>query len=71
MSDEFETFVMYYTAFHEGEFSLAEMKEALLLDLGADGFAKALAAFKAKRLEREAAGAKGILYDDLKKEKKS
>jgi hypothetical protein len=66
MSDEFETFALYYTAFHEGEFSLAAMKEALLLDLGADGFAKALADFKAKRLEREAAGVKGTLYDELK-----
>ena len=66
MSNEFDTFVMYYTAFHEGEFSLTEMKEALLLDLGADGFAKALADFKAKRLERLAAGVKGTLYDELK-----
>jgi len=67
MCVEFDTFMLYYTAFHEGEFSLVEMKENLLNELGADGFAKALFDFKAKRRELDT---KITLYDELKKEKK-
>jgi hypothetical protein len=53
---ELDTFVLYYTCWHEGEFSLTEMRSALIADIGEDGFRLALAEFKKLRLEREKNG---------------
>lgn len=69
MGDPFETFVLYYTAWHENEFSLSELKNLLLEELGTEGFEQALHTFKAKRLERYAEGDKRTLYDVLKEVK--
>lgn len=63
MDNNFDTFVLYYTAFHEGELTLAELKEMTLADIGEEGLKAALATFRSKRLEREAAGDKRTLYD--------
>lgn len=66
----FEAFVLYYTAFHEGELNIKEFKEMLLADVGEEGLKEALAIFKQKREERLAAGDKRTLYDATKVEKK-
>lgn len=66
MSPAYETFVLYYIAWHDKEFSLAEMKISLLSELGLDGFAEALGEFKAKRKEREAAGDYRTLFETMK-----
>lgn len=69
MADPFETFVLYYTAWHEHEFSLPELKTLLLEELGTEGFESALHTFRTKRLERKSVGDKRTLYDALKEVK--
>ncbi len=62
MEDEnYETFHLYYTAWHEGEFkSLKELRAALVGDIGEDGLTKALVAFRHKRQDMMLHGAGGM-----------
>ena len=46
MNIELETFLLYYTCWHEGEFPLAEFKKSLLDEIGAEGLKSALNQFK-------------------------
>jgi uncharacterized protein YqgQ len=64
MDANFEAFVLYYTAFHEYELNTKELKEMLILEIGEEGFAKALVIFRQEREreKREAAGDKRTLY---------
>lgn len=63
-----ETFILYYIAWHENEFSLVEMRELLIGELGEAGFVQVLAEFKTQRLAREAAGDLRTMYRILKDE---
>lgn len=65
MDNNFETFVLFYTAWNEGEMSLQEMREMLVVEIGEAGLSAALAIFREKRLEREAAGVFKTLYDTM------
>lgn len=67
MDSKFDAFVLYYTAFHDFEINIKELKEMLLLEIGEDGLQEALVVFKQKRLEREAAGDKRTYYEATKK----
>lgn len=62
----FEAFVLYYTAWQDGEISLSDMKEFILAEVGEEGMAEALNVFRQKRLEREAQGVKMTLYEYTK-----
>lgn len=53
---EHETFVLYYVCWHEGEFSLTEMRRLLVIEIGEDGLRIALAEFRKRRLERQQTG---------------
>lgn len=69
MDQNFETFLLYYISWHEGEMTLAELKEMVIADIGQEGLTDALGTFRSKRLEREAAGDKRTLYDAEYKKK--
>lgn len=60
MSHAFDTFLLYYASWHEGEFGLFEMKAQMLADLGRDGYNNAVAAFseKLRELDEEQKGVK-------------
>lgn len=62
MDANFEAFVLYYTAFHEYELNTKELKEMLILEIGEEGFAKALIIFRQEWEKRQAAGDKRTLY---------
>lgn len=70
MDNNFETFVLFYTAWHEGEMSLKDMREMVVAEIGEAGLTLAIEQFRAKRLEREAAGIFCTLYDTIKAEEK-
>jgi len=56
MSPELEAFLLYYTCWHEGDFSLADMRTSLVEEIGEDKIKIALFEFKELRLEREKNG---------------
>jgi hypothetical protein len=62
----FDTFFLYYSSYHEGEFSLRDMKDMLLTELGEEGLKRAVAVLREKRLAREATGVFTTLYRHLK-----
>lgn len=66
MDANFETFSLYYTAFHEFEFTTKELKEMLISEIGEEGFKQALITFRQKREERQAVGDKRTLHDVMK-----
>jgi hypothetical protein len=56
VSNELETLLLFYVSWHEGEFTLSEMRQSLLDELGEAGFLLALQHFSLARLERESRG---------------
>lgn len=68
---EYDAFMLYYTCWHEGEFSLLEMKQLLIDEIGQDGLTIAIAEFKKHRSERENNGDFRILYKVIKSEEES
>ena len=64
-NNNFETFVLYYTLWHEGDGTIYDMKKHVIAEIGEDGFAEAIEIFRQKRLEREAAGSKKTLYQEM------
>lgn len=56
MSPQLEAFLLYYTCWHEGDFDLADMREQLICEIGAEGLTQALSEFKSARLLREENG---------------
>ncbi len=63
MAHELETFLLYYTCWHEHEFGLQEMKQLLLGELGVDGLGKALEEFRVMLLPFREVGDRRIYYD--------
>ncbi len=75
MNLNWETFLLYYTAWHEGEFDrhedyedfgLRRVRRELIEDLGEEGFRDALAIFSEKVKSRAAAGINKTLYESIK-----
>ena len=62
MSEHYELFVLYYTAWHEKEFDLAELRATVTSEIGEEAFKAVVAEFRAKRLERESQGDFRTLY---------
>lgn len=58
MDNNFDTFILFYTAFHEGELTLTEMRKGIVDEIGEDGLNLALIAFKTARL-----GLKNTYYE--------
>lgn len=56
MSDNFMIFHLYYTAWKEKEFSLFEMRDLLVDEIGKEGLLEAVDEFRKLRLDREATG---------------
>lgn len=66
MDANFEAFVLYYTAFHEYELNTKELKEMLILEIGEEGFVKALVIFRQEWGKRQDADDKRTLYEVMK-----
>lgn len=65
---EYETLILYYTCWHDGEFSLSEMRRLLIDELGEDGLRISVEEFRKHRLERIANGECRIYYEVMKDE---
>jgi hypothetical protein len=65
VNEDFDSFVVYYVAWHEGEFNLQTMKKMVLDDIGQEGLTNALIVFRAKRLERESRGDYRTLFQAM------
>jgi hypothetical protein len=63
MNDEF---VLCYTAWHERELTLADMRQMLLGDLGEAGLVAAISEFREERLKREQQGDWRTYYEIMK-----
>jgi hypothetical protein len=66
MSHTLDTFLLYYTAWRDGEFDLRGMQEMMLSDLGKEAYDHAVSSFGQKVQERRAAGIKKTIYDSIK-----
>jgi hypothetical protein len=51
-SPNLDCFLLYYTAWHEGEFSLSSLKTQVVDEIGIEGLMAALAELRADRLHR-------------------
>ncbi len=65
---EYETLILYYTCWHEGEFPFSEMRRLLIDELGEDGLHVAVAEFRKHRSERIENGECRIYYEVMKDE---
>jgi hypothetical protein len=63
MNEDYETFVMCYEEWHEGNLNLQGMKTLILGEIGEERFHSALEEFRSRRLNRESSGEFRTLYD--------
>ena len=63
MSNEFDIFVLYYNEWHEGGFSLIEMKQEIIAEISKEGLTKALHELKVLNAIRLEAGDNTTYYD--------
>ncbi len=64
----FDTFLLYYIAWHEGEYTIREIKSILLSDLKKNGLEDALAEFRKKRMLRVSNGDFRTLFQVMKED---
>jgi len=49
VDNNLETFLLFYTAFHEGEMTIKEMRAGIVSEIGEEGLTLALVAFREAR----------------------